>query len=266
MPLRLSPRGAVAPLHDGRPHLADDQSLSPRTPTVLASQCMSGYYDKRLAGSSLERAYQLAPSRIQRYLRAELDFVVANLPPLSLVLDLGCGYGRTLPDLARRAAFVVGIDTSVSSLALARERLRAYPNVLLAHMEAGSLAFTENSFDAVVCIQNGISAFGTNRRVLLRESLRVLRPGGRALFSTYAERFWDDRMEWFERQAEAGLIGAIDRERSGNGTIVCADGLRLTAVVPAEFAGLIAGLDAGLETLEIDCSSRFYILQKPFPV
>ena len=224
---------------------------------------MSGYYDEKLAAGSLERAYQLAPPRIQQYLRAEVDFVVANVPSASLVLDLGCGYGRTLPALARRAAFVVGIDTSVTSLALARERLRAYPNVLLAHMNAGSLAFAEDSFDAVVCIQNGISAFGIDKRGLINESLRVLRPGGRALYSTYAERFWDDRMEWFERQAAAGLIGAVDHERSGNGTIVCRDGLRLTAVAPAEFAGLIAGLDVGFETLEIDGSSRFYILQKP---
>lgn len=50
---------------------------------------MSGYYDERLAGSSLERAYQLAPQRIQQYLRAEVDFVVANVQPGSPVLDLG---------------------------------------------------------------------------------------------------------------------------------------------------------------------------------
>jgi 2-polyprenyl-6-hydroxyphenyl methylase/3-demethylubiquinone-9 3-methyltransferase len=71
-------------------------------------------------------------------------------------------------------------------------------------------------------------------------------------------------MEWFERQAAAGLTGAIDHERSGNGTIVCRDGLRLSAVAPAEFSELIAGLDVGFETLEIDGSSRLYILQEPF--
>jgi len=224
---------------------------------------MSGYYDRHLAGSSLERVYDLAPPRVQRYLRAEVEFVVARLRPTDLVLDLGCGYGRTLPDLARRAAFVVGIDTSEPSLALARERLGRRANVLLARMDASRLAFTEGSFDAVTCIQNGISAFRVDRHELIRESLRVLKPGGTAMFSSYAERFWEQRLDWFERQAAAGLIGEIDLERTGDGSIVCIDGLTLTTVRPEEFATLAIGEDVRWETIEVDGSSQFYVLEKP---
>jgi SAM-dependent methyltransferase len=142
---------------------------------------MSSYYDRKLAASSLERCYELAPPRVQQYLRAEVEFVVGRLRATDVVLDLGCGYGRTLPDLARAAAFVVGIDTSESSLALARERLGGLANCLLARMDASSLAFVDGSFDAVVCIQNGISAFHVDQRELIRESLRVLKPGGAVL-------------------------------------------------------------------------------------
>ncbi len=223
---------------------------------------MSGYYDKELAASSLERCYELAPPRVQQYLRAEVDFVVSRLRLTDLVLDLGCGYGRTLPDLARAAAFVVGIDTSEPSLALARERLGAYPNVLLTRMNASDLAFVDGSFDAVVCVQNGISAFHNDQRELVREALRVLKAGGTAVFSSYSDRFWEHRLAWFEAQAAEGLIGGIDRQRTGNGVIVCADGLTLTAVGPAEFAGLIAGLGAELESTEVDESSWCYVLRK----
>jgi SAM-dependent methyltransferase len=224
---------------------------------------MSGYYDKKLAASSLEHCYQLAPPRVQQYLRAEVDFVAGRLRPTDVVLDLGCGYGRTLPDLARAAAFVVGIDTSEPSLALARERLGAFSNVLLAKMDASRLAFVDGSFDAVICIQNGISAFHVDQRELVREALRVLKPDGTAMFSSYSDRFWEHRLAWFEAQASAGLIGEIDRRRTGNGVITCTDGLTLTAVEQAEFTGLIAGLDAEVESTEVDESSWFYVLRRP---
>lgn len=158
---------------------------------------------------------------------------------------------------------MVGIDTSESSLPLARERLGGLANCLLARMDASSLAFVDGSFDAVVCIQNGISAFHVDQRELIRESLRVLKPGGAAMFCSYSDRFWKHRPACFEAQAAAGFIGEIDAERTGDGVIVCTDGLTLTTVRPAEFADLIAGLDVQAESTEVDESSWFYMLRKP---
>jgi len=223
----------------------------------------SAYYREKLSAGALERCYEVGSARIQRYLRAEMDFVVAHLRPDQVVLDLGCGYGRTLPALAGAARLVVGIDTSPDSLALAGARLRQLSNVLLACMDAIQIAFADESFDAVVCVQNGIAAFNVDQRALVTEAWRVLKPGGLAMFSSYSDRFWDDRLAWFEAQAEAGLIGSIDRQRSGGGIIVCSDGLRLGAVRPAEFATLAAGLDATVESVEVDGSCWFHLLCKP---
>jgi SAM-dependent methyltransferase len=224
---------------------------------------MSGYYEQKLAGDSLRRVYELATPRVRRYLRAEIDFVVAHLAAGDAVLDLGCGYGRTLPALAAKAALVVGIDTSTVSLGLAGQRLTDQHNVLLVRMDASRLEFVDGSFDAVVCLQNGICAFAVDQAPLLRESLRVLRPGGRALFSTYTEDFWEERLAWFERQAAAGLIAAIDYERSGDGIIVCHDGLRLPLLRSAEFAALVLGLEISWEAVEVDHSSQFYVCTNP---
>jgi len=130
-------------------------------------------------------------------------------------------------------------------------------------MDASRLAFVDGSFDLVACVQNGICAYAVDQRALIRESLRVLRPGGKALFSSYAESFWGPRLAWFERQAAAGLIGEIDHERSGEGVIVCRDGLRLPLLRPAEFAALAAGLEVAWQAVEVDHSSQFYLLEKP---
>jgi 2-polyprenyl-6-hydroxyphenyl methylase/3-demethylubiquinone-9 3-methyltransferase len=111
---------------------------------------------------------------------------------------------------------------------MASEMMRDVPNCLLAGMDAVRLAFGDALFDLVICIQNGISAFKVDQEKLIREAVRVTRQGGRALFSSYAERFWDDRLEWFEIQARHGLIGEIDHDKTGRGIIVGKDGFRAT--------------------------------------
>src|SRR5947209_3540059 len=44
----------------------------------------------------------------------------------------------------------------------------------------------------------------------------------------YTPQFWEHRLEWFEIQAAHHLIGEIDYQTTGNGTIVCKDGFRAT--------------------------------------
>lgn len=177
-------------------------------------------------------------------------------------MELGCGHGRVLGPLADKAAIVVGIDTSLPSLGLAKELLSDRDNCYLAGMDAVRLAIPPNAFDVVVCIQNGISAFHVEQRRLIEESLRVIRPGGLALFSTYAPCFWDDRLAWFELQAQAGLVGQIDYERTGDGDIVCQDGFTAGTVGRENFVELTSGLGAGVELLEVDDSSLFCRLTK----
>ena len=82
------------------------------------------------------------------------------------------------------------------------------------------------------------------------------------LFSTYAEKFWPQRLKWFELQAEAGLLGEIDRERTGNGFIACKDGFTATTTSPDQFRSLAAGLPAAITLCEVDDSSLFCIIRK----
>jgi ubiquinone/menaquinone biosynthesis C-methylase UbiE len=216
---------------------------------------MRGYYGAKLSGQRLLKCYEIAPPRVQRYLEAEIQYALQHVNPGDAVLELGCGHGRISARLAESARRVVGIDTATDSLALAREFAGSGSPCEFMEMDALDLRFKDSEFDRVFCLQNGICAFGVDQTALLREALRVARPSGEILFSTYSHRFWADRLQWFEVQAAAGLIGAIDYDRTGNGTIVCHDGFRTGCLSPEEWGSLAASLGVTGEISEVDDSS-----------
>ena len=218
---------------------------------------MTGYYDEHLSAQRLKRVYEIAPLRVQQYLEAEIAHVLRGIRPGDRILDLGCGYGRTLPRLAAKAAMVVGIDNAQASLRLAREALGAIDNCRLACMDALRLGFSDATFDRVICIQNGISAFHVDRAELVRESIRVTRPGGTIMFSTYSAKLWTDRLEWFELQAAEGLLGEIDHEKTRDGVIVCKDGFTAMTPNPDDLMALMAGIGGNARITEVDNSSLF---------
>lgn len=224
---------------------------------------MRRYYENILSARKLERVYALAPPRIRQYLDAEVGYVLGHISERSIVLELGCGYGRVLPKLAGRSRVLVGIDTSQASLRRGRKIMGFSPPIHLMRMDAVRLGFADGVFDAVIGIQNAISAFHVDRRELIAESVRVAKPGSRVLFSSYTEKIWPARLEWFRLQAGAGLIGEIDEEQTGNGRIVCKDGFTASTVGPEEFHSLTASLgDIDVSTVEVDGSSLFCVIVK----
>jgi len=215
------------------------------------------YYREKLSANRLLRCYEIAPPRIKQYLHAEIGFVISNLRSGDLVLELGCGYGRAMREVAESASWIVGNDISTGSLGLARSYMENCRNYALFLMDASQMSFRSCIFDVVFCIQNGISAFGANKERLIAESIRVARDKGIVLFSSYSPGIWEARLEWFRKQSQFGLVGEIDEERTCDGTIVCKDGFRATTVSRDEFIELFAkfGLEASLT--EVDESSIF---------
>ncbi len=221
---------------------------------------MKGYYHDKLHGNRLKRCYDIAPPRILQYLRAEIQYVIGKVPSDSRVLELGCGYGRVLIHVAQKARSAYGVDIARSNIELARDVTAAYSNCQLLTMDALKLGFRDGSFDAVVCIQNGISAFHVDQRALIRESIRVTRNRGLVLYSSYSDKIWQDRLHWFSLQADAGLIGAIDMQKTNRGLIICKDGFEATTVSEEQFHELVRGLPADITLEEVDGSSLFCTL------
>ena len=218
---------------------------------------MVNYYREKLTALRLKKCYDIAPPRVQKYLKAEVDHVLTKIRLNDIVLELGCGYGRILSQIASKAALVIGIDNAYSNLILAKKVLKRYSNCYLLTMDAIDLSFRSHMFDVVVCIQNGISAFHVDKIRLIAESIRVTKANGHIIFSSYSDKFWEDRLEWFQLQSKYGLIGEIDYEKTINGIISCKDGFTATTIGPEEFFKLTCNLNIEPKIVEVDNSSLF---------
>ena len=98
------------------------------------------------------------------------------------VLDIGCGHGRSLAELAARAprGHIVGVDPSELMIEIAAQRNRplievARVDVVLSTVE--SLPFPDEVFDKAQCVH--VLYFWKDIEMSLREIARVLKPGGR---------------------------------------------------------------------------------------
>jgi SAM-dependent methyltransferase len=100
----------------------------------------------------------------------------------SVVLDVGCGGGRTIQQLAALApeGTVSGIDHSAASVAVARRTNARAIDAGRVDIRVGSvsgLPYADDSFDAVTAVETHY--YWPNLVADLREIRRVLRPGGR---------------------------------------------------------------------------------------
>jgi len=221
------------------------------------------YYADRLSGKRLQRCYEIASERVCQYLEAEIVHALGRIRRTDEVLELGCGYGRIARRLAEVATRVVGVDTARGSLELARRLWQETDRCEFLCMDAIDLRFPDGSFDAVLCLQNGICAFGVDQVRLVQEASRVTREGGIVLLSSYSDKFWPDRLAWFEAQAKEGLVGHVDRAASRGGVIVCRDGFRAGRLTPDDFHTLCSKIGLDARVCEVDESCVFCEITKP---
>jgi ubiquinone/menaquinone biosynthesis C-methylase UbiE len=174
-----------------------------------------------------------------------------------LVLELGCGYGRVMKRVSRFVGWVVGNDVSRESLEFARSHMESCRNYNAFLMDASRMGFGSCVFDVVFCVQNGISAFGVDKRRLVAEAVRVTKDNGVVLFSSYSPKIWEARLEWFRMQSQFGLVGEIDEEKTCDGTIVCKDGFRATTVSSDQFVELFDEFGLNASVIEVDESNIF---------
>lgn len=153
------------------------------------------------------------------------------------VLEVACGRGGFVRQMAREGARIVGCDFSSAALRAASTKLltpSGSPLAMFVQGDAQSIPFADNAFDVVVSCET--IEHLPNVQTALYEMYRVTRPGGRLLLTTpnyfnfmglyeiyalfrHSSRKDDqpfDRRQWFPQ--------VLNWIRKAGWTIVCTDG------------------------------------------
>lgn len=165
------------------------------------------------------------------------------------VLEVGAGGAQGSRWLAAAGAQPVALDLSHAMLAHSR---RLSPAVPLVQADAGALPFAAGSFD-LACSAYGAIPFVADVGAVFAEVARVLRPGGRWVFSVthpvrwafpdapgpaglVADRPYFDRTPYVERDA-GGTPTYVEHHRTLGDTVraLTAAGLRVLDLVEPEW-------------------------------
>jgi len=133
-----------------------------------------GYYDHVYhAGTGVQSKWH--HMKFQRF--------AAALQGFHRHLDIGCGPGTFIGSLAAGAQESLGIDIAAPQIAYAEAHYGG-PGRSFKTIPAGALPFAPASFDAVTLIELIEHLPRPTNRELLREALRMLKPGGKVFVST----------------------------------------------------------------------------------
>lgn len=151
----------------------------------------------RLARATFDRLAAAYDRRWARYIAATTREALDRLAlaPGERLLDLGCGTGALLRELAIRGApdRLCGVDLSPAMIARARSHLPAA--VRLAVADGAALPFPAGSFDVVV--SNSSFHFWPQPHRVLGELERVLAAGGRLAITDWCGDFLACRLyDW----------------------------------------------------------------------
>ena len=105
------------------------------------------------------------------------------------LLDIGCGTGRTLHQLARThpTLRLHGADLSPAYIKLARKRLERVDELTLAVENAEALPWADATFDIVTSVYMFHELPRNARANVVREMFRVVRPGGLVVIEDSAQ-------------------------------------------------------------------------------
>ncbi|MFE1035906.1 methyltransferase domain-containing protein [Streptomyces sp. NPDC058807] len=146
-------------------------------------------------GANLHYGYWLSPDGTETFEQAAAQLTAlmieqARLPEAGHLLDVGCGIGGPAVHLARVSdARVTGITVSHEQVALANDLAATWnltDRVRFEYADAMQLPYDDDTFDAAWLLESIIHM--PDRGHALGEVARVVRPGGRVVFTDLCER------------------------------------------------------------------------------
>ncbi len=178
---------------------------------------MTEFHDKPFFDNWVKKA----PPKIREYLEKENQFLRKHIRKDSRVLDIGCGYGRTIQSIMSIPSKIVGIDDNPRMIKKALHALGKKTKVELFLENAEKMHFKNGYFDYVLCMANTFGNFDEKKVAILQEMKRVTKQNGTIYMSVFSERSIEYRVRGYKK---AGMkILNIDQAE----TVLANDNLKL---------------------------------------
>jgi 2-polyprenyl-6-hydroxyphenyl methylase/3-demethylubiquinone-9 3-methyltransferase len=192
------------------------------------------------------------PEGYKKAFDKEEEFLLENVPKDTIVLDVGCGFGRVMKLLAPQAKKIIGIDNDKKAIEDAKKYLKGFDNIEVFFEDAEKMHFEDKSFGVVLCVGATPVNFGETKKKIYSEIRRVLKNKGLFLTSVYNENALEDRLITYRNYYEG------DFKIKENGTVVFGEFIseqyskeKITKILK----------ENGFEILEIIKEGIFYIIK-----
>ena len=115
------------------------------------------------------------------------DLALSEIEKPSKILQVACVYGNFTEKLAQSQpdSDIHVVDVAQIQLNNLKTKISKFQNVNLHHQDSSKLEFTEASFDNVIVFFLLHEMPEEVRKLTISEAIRVLRPGGKAIFVDY---------------------------------------------------------------------------------
>jgi len=140
------------------------------------------------------------------------------------ILDMGCGTGLFIKEIAEIVGFVVGVDLSRRMAEIANKKCKNLKNVLLICGDADHLPLQEKIIDKVfsfTLLQNMPEPQQT-----IREILRVAKADSEIILSVNKKSFTGERFQELFREVNIFVTRFIDVEDLKDYLAICTKGFR----------------------------------------
>jgi len=173
----------------------------------------------------------------------------------SIVLEIGCSWGRVIKALAPYCKKFIGIDNSRVEIKDAKSFLKDIKNAEVFFEDGKKTHFSDEYFDVIVIGGNTFGNLGDNKENVVKEMKRILKPNGVILLSVYSEGAKTKRLSAYKN------IG-MDIKITKSKEIVFDDGLISEEFSKNDLKHIFEKYNLKIQFKEISSIALFCIISK----
>lgn len=145
------------------------------------------------------RLVKNAPNCLKEYFVEEEKFLKNNIFKKDVVLDIGCGTGRTILIISPISKKIIGIDNDRNAFEEGKNNIKTLDNAEIYLEDAEEMHFEDKTFD-IVFIGLSFVNFGESKFKILKGIKRILKDSGKLIFSVYNEEALEERLNMYKRE------------------------------------------------------------------